>query len=770
MNLKSIIRNKEKEPVLKKFSSLIIVLFGVFLIINATMGEIKYWEIDSYALPSISMQYRGSLIINQSDIDQARNDFPSWYQDVNGYDSLHSSKLVKITEDSWLSYYFPVYSFVCIPAKLVLQILSLPQERAFPITNAILLIAALETIRRKLQQPIKNKLLLILLIIISPVFAYVNFASAEIFILSLVIISLVHFSNKEYKRAALFVSIASMPNPTIMVYGMAIIFDYFYNMFTENKKISPLKLIKLKFIDTIKLAACFIPCLIPFISNFLYLKQGNMTSGGAMLNNYLQRYGSYLFDTNLGYLAYFPILLLLFMVMIVVCIIKKKYRAISYAIAFFGTVGAFSLMYHINCGMEYTSRYVIWSFPIMAFFVTTIGMESIKKVNILRNLIVMSVCCSFLLIYINSRPYYHCLDFNSVTKTILDRFPYLYNPYSALFNSRANHVDGGYTFTTPVYYTDSENGYVRKILLTGSDEDKQRVMDEFLGDTQSIEFLKEKVDEVENDGQYHYINIPRNSRCEISPKNLEQRGQLITKDRIESLSNVEISGENKLGVAVVPITIKPNTYYKICLKLTDDYNMRRTDNLFVDFYGGSNYDNSLQEQKITYKSNEYNIILNSGDIPNVDEQIYARIIATSKDIVGVESFEIYEMEEVTLESNNEIVKRLEGEKLSGDYKLDFISIPVDIKEHMTYKIEVDVTGYQGNDDNILYVDLYGGAGYDNAQQEERLHEGKNTIYIESDDTTTALEQICVRIVATTKNPVVISNLEVTEIYEESNIQ
>lgn len=763
----------QKEQVLELLTRVVIIIFATYLLISATIGNVKYWEIDSYALPAISIQYRGSLIINQSDIEVAKKDFPTWYQEVTDYDTLHSAKLIKLTEEDWLSYYFPTYSLISLPVKLVLQMLSLPQERAFIITNAILFIAALEIVRRKLKQPIQNKLLLILLLIISPAFIMVNYASAEVFILSLVIISLVHFSNKEYKRAALFVSIASMPNPTIMVYGMAIILDYFMNVLSENKKVKLLQLIKTKCKETFKFALCFLPCLVPFIFNYIYVKQGNLTSGGATLIDYPERFFSYLFDTNLGYFAYFPILLLLFIGLFIVCMLRKQFRAVSYGIAFFGTVAAFSLMMHINCGMELSSRYVVWSFPIMAFFVTTVGLEVITRKVIGRVVVSVSVVVSLFILYYNTHPYYSYVEFNTITRQILNNYPQLYNPYSSLFNSRANHIDGGYNITTPVYYRDSENDYVRKILFLGTEEDKQKVMNEFKGNAESVAYLQKKLSKISNDGKYHYISIPRGSACELIPKNLEEKGELVTKGKIQELANVEISGQNQLGVVSLPIDIKSNTYYKLVVRLKNKPDIHKMDAFFVDFYAGSSYDLVAQEEKLSHESDEYSIIFNSGDISKVSEQINARIVAVSEEVVVIESFEVYEMMEKSADrelGEISIVNYVDTVNISGENGLDVLSFPVNIIPHSFYKIEVNIKGYQENPHGCFYVDFYGGAGYDNLQQEKPLQEGENTIYIYSGDSTTTVEQIYVRIVANTKNPVEISNLKVNEIKDESNIQ
>ena len=119
------------------------IVFGVWSILTTTMKNPYYFEIDSYVLPIVSLQHRGSIIIEQQDIDQAKIDFPDLYFGINNYDDLRLSKLNKIDNDHWISFYFPVYAMVCLPVKLLLNLFYLNQQQAFTMTNAIVLLIAL---------------------------------------------------------------------------------------------------------------------------------------------------------------------------------------------------------------------------------------------------------------------------------------------------------------------------------------------------------------------------------------------------------------------------------------------------------------------------------------------------------------------------------------------------------------------------------------------------------------------------------------------------
>jgi len=220
-----------------KLMKLIFYILGIILLIYALLGPLQYAEIDSYALPVISLEYRGSLIINQLDINIAQKDFTQFYNGIKEFDDLRSAKLLQLNEESWVSWYFPAYSLICIPFKVMLQVLNLQQERAFSIANVFLYLLALNTVRLKLKMPIKAKFLLFLLLIVNPVtLKYINFCSAEVYIFAFVIISLVFFYNRNYHLAGLYVCIASLSNPAIMAWGIIVFIYFFVSIYTGSSK------------------------------------------------------------------------------------------------------------------------------------------------------------------------------------------------------------------------------------------------------------------------------------------------------------------------------------------------------------------------------------------------------------------------------------------------------------------------------------------------------------------------------------------------------
>ena len=179
------------------------IVFGVWSILTTTMKNPYYFEIDSYVLPIVSLQHRGSIIIEQQDIDQAKIDFPDLYFGINNYDDLRLSKLNKIDNDHWISFYFPVYAMVCLPVKLLLNLFYLNQQQAFTMTNAIVLLIALYYLIKNYRENEHEGLLCAIMMLCSPIWYYIQYIGAEPVMFSSAIFAYLLWRKKNYKTAAL---------------------------------------------------------------------------------------------------------------------------------------------------------------------------------------------------------------------------------------------------------------------------------------------------------------------------------------------------------------------------------------------------------------------------------------------------------------------------------------------------------------------------------------------------------------------------------------
>jgi hypothetical protein len=257
----------------------------------------------------------------------------------------------------------------------------------------------------------------------------------------------------------------------------------------------------------------------------------------------LGRFEAYLFDMNLGFFSFAPLVLILALLLTIIMLRKKQWIAMFWIFSFLGTIMAYSLQMHFLSGMIYCSRYIIWTYPILAAFVGYYGPELMKK-NAVKYVVYGCVLfSSFLIIGINAynanrKPIgYMVLNdslnicprdymyFNDCTTRILDTFPQLYNPNEFIFYSRTLHLDGAYVYwlSEPAYYVDSKDETsVRKIMFYANEESAQQVLDSVYGiNSESQQYLEDKLAEFEMDNRFHYINIPRKSEYQFALLNTD---------------------------------------------------------------------------------------------------------------------------------------------------------------------------------------------------------------------------------------------------------
>ena len=151
----------------------------------------------------------------------------------------------------------------------------------------------------------------------------------EVYIFSFATIGLVFYSNKQYRWAILFLSIAAAQNIGVLPFAMAVGIELIISYIEASKE----KTGKWKWSSFLKeywykIAAhgvFFIPAFIPLLLNIYRFHTISLVANVARENKYLLHKAlDYVFDLNLGIFPYEPLLLLLFIIMVVVGIIKRK--------------------------------------------------------------------------------------------------------------------------------------------------------------------------------------------------------------------------------------------------------------------------------------------------------------------------------------------------------------------------------------------------------------------------------------------------------------
>lgn len=516
---------EKKEEILIK---IFLFVFVLILFIRSLWGPMWYddsetgWvaEFDSVALPIISLQYRGSFFPNESDIVQAREDFPILYDGVYNYDDLRANKLIKVTSDKWMPFYFPVYSFLCLPVKVVLQILNINQDRCFLLTNSILIAVALYMVACRLKTSGLHRMFALIMFILSPIYYYNSLISYESCMFALVTIGMVMYANQKRNISAAVISIAGMMNTGILAVAIVMIIEYLVKIIKSESNFKALIINHWKV--TLQYALCFTPALVYPILQKIYLKEMIFTKF-MDYTWWLERIKTYLFDFSIGFPS-FTMGIWVFLIITIISVLRYKgggYKSLVWLLFLIGSISLISLHYHINSGMILCARYVMWTYPIILIYLSTIGIDFFKTTKIRTCVYSFVVLSSVVLMWVNHENALCLSKPNLTTKWIMDNIPSLYNPYYATFYCRVVDVhpeDNCYTCQNPGFYLDTSTGDIRKIIYYGNENAEQLVIDQISGGKESIEYIKKYIKAHENDEKYHYINISPWSKYKIKLK------------------------------------------------------------------------------------------------------------------------------------------------------------------------------------------------------------------------------------------------------------
>ena len=509
---------------LKTITKAYLIAFAVIMIFYASIyppSPIGEW--DDYSLPVASIIRGHNISIDDADVAYYKELFPDWAVYIDSYE-LSDFTTRKGGEMTW---YFPVYGLLCIPFVGILSLLGLPAIYTFPYTNIALLMTALVVVVCCLKAGRLKRLALAVMLSVNPIVFYISWPSGEVCIYAFMVIGLTFWYNKSWKRAAFFLSVAGMLNPTILAVGIVMIFEYFLVLFLKKEKGVPLyKHLVHNLPGIVSFGLCFVIGIIPMAYNYYNTGHINLT---AAYPDFLQgsettfeRFVSYLLDLNYGILPYFSLLLVSGIILVVPAVIRGIWRYLIWLGAFLVNVALYSVMVHINSGMSGISRYNAWGATTFIFAVVMFFGEIIRssRGKWAQRAVIMAGAFLTGLIVLNYSPFkaYKVSEirFTPIARWVLDHFPEIYNPLHSTFYIRTTYTPNGYGFV----YRDDQ-GMVRKMLVTPGE--KEPVLDTYYDETDQNAWLASEFDSMK-DGA-HYISADR--KHHIVPMGTYQAGDVI---------------------------------------------------------------------------------------------------------------------------------------------------------------------------------------------------------------------------------------------------
>ncbi len=470
-------------------------LLGWFVLVFRSLitgGTVFRGEADDYTAPVASLLNDHDFAISAADLDLYRDTFPEWASKVERFE--FSSFSARGGKES-LTWYFPVYAIASLPLVILLPKFGIPASYAFSSLNFLMVAIAMAVAWVKLRAPRRSRLLLIALLSIHPVVFYISWASAEVLLYALIVMSLVFWHGNSHGKSAFLMAIAAMLNPALLIASAAIFLDGL-RLVARRRGRKPFSGGMIR--DFSIILGCSLPGVIPLAYNFHHTGHVNLTAAHASyfapgtfvsasnLLSLFHRFMAYLFDLNFGFLPYFPVAFPCFLALFAWHAFKKDWASLRLPVVFFAVVAFYSVMQHLNCGMSGIARYNAWSSAFFLFFVCLNGappashwkFRSWSRALAFGLAITGSVIMSYGMFNAERTSW---ISMTPVAQFALDNVPSLYSPLHSTFFVRTRHEpDGDFAFSTnmpgveasmPIVYS-ARDGYVRKVLASAADKAK----------------------------------------------------------------------------------------------------------------------------------------------------------------------------------------------------------------------------------------------------------------------------------------------------------
>jgi hypothetical protein len=549
---------KINENIIDKITKVILAIFTcitIFLMAFIIQPEM-YGDGREYMLMTESFQNHFSPQLLKDDIVKATEDYKFEFE-LNRDDGEYPFGFFTSNTDKTYSYHFWLYSLLVLPIKSILKIINSNQLRCFQIFNALIYIASLWYTYIKYKGSKQNKFFLIMLFMVNPALYYIVWTHTEVFTFSLVCISLVMYSNKEYEKAIFTVSVAAMQNQPIIFLGGMYFIDYFINKYNDEKRIK----LKEYLFEMVKKGVFFIPFFSPLI--FYYFNFGTFSliasSGYVRFDGMINKVSSLFFDLNQGMLPFIPMVLLMYFYILFIGILKSKVKSILNITTIIVIMLFCSLQTNWNPGEAGIMRYNVWIIPILIYFIISLKGEVIYNIKnkIINNLIVISIILNgFIIIFTGSFKYrYSHVEFNPISKYVLNLAPELYNPQEEIFAERSLGHEDYSENDFPIIYLD-HLGNVRKVLLNNDSINK--LVDRL---DCSSELIEKKIAKYKDKGNNYYINF-RNEDIKLK-KNFEvmENNRKFKVELIDDIHSIDFSKDSEYLIMARVWNLGQQTWY-----------------------------------------------------------------------------------------------------------------------------------------------------------------------------------------------------------------
>lgn len=403
---------------------------------NHFTPELKYSDIDNY----IQYLEKNQIEIHKKDILTSIKDL--YTKDVKLLDDRHGFFVDK--NQQVYSYHFWVYSLLNTPVRKILGWFNLNISYTFVITNYLFLFLTLLLIFTRDSFNYRDRIVLSLFIIFSPIFWYLGWTHPEAFAGLMVFSSLVLFYDQKHYWAIFLMAITSTHFPPLFI---PVLIMLIYKLRKDGVTFKNL------FYGGITSFWVILPSLFYLyhysIPNLIIAKNFISTDYVS-----LNRLHSFLFDWNQGMILGLPLVLFMSIFLFVYRIIKRKFKVIDMVFASVFLMAYFYLqMGNWSHGMSVVNRYVVWNAAIIIFYSIYLlsKIENIKVKYVLFTILFIPQVLSVYYFSDIKHIHWKSSEHNKIALWFFDNYPHWYNPDPHIFQVRTSKANLSYTDSVIVY-------------------------------------------------------------------------------------------------------------------------------------------------------------------------------------------------------------------------------------------------------------------------------------------------------------------------------
>lgn len=361
--------------------------------------------------------------------------------------------------------HFFFYSILATPIRLLLKLLELPELHALRLTNLFVFILALHLIIERFLKNSWQKSVFLFLSYFSPLVWFIIWPGPDLYYLSLLLLAVFLFYEKNYALSAFLVVLASWQSQPLMILALGLIGFYLFFSSVSSKTVA----VSLSLLGLM---------LVPYLYNLFAF--GTLTPWTIFEDGWTQIYGfglhnasfkklfEQIFDLNFGLFWYAPVIVGVgFYSFLQRSALDRK------TLIFLLLIIATAFFYQTNPAWHYgtsgygPSRHAIFLLPFLIYFATAYLAHPAQHLR-LRIMLFLFLFSQLLILSFNgwlAPNLLNTLRHSPYAKFALNNFPAYYNPTPEIFVDRTTNTDPKYP-QSAVYKV---NGVCKKAYLLKTD-------------------------------------------------------------------------------------------------------------------------------------------------------------------------------------------------------------------------------------------------------------------------------------------------------------